>query len=67
MKKYYIKKCWDIKKGNLYKGESFKGFLNFDSKNSFSYSYNNFYKSLEASLKKNKLIKIKKEKIKILY
>ena len=25
-------------------------------------SYNNFYKSLETSLKKNKLIKIKKKK-----
>ncbi len=60
----YKKKCWDIKKINLYKGESFKSFLNFDSKKSsfFIASYNNFYKSLEASLKKNKLIKIKKEK-----
>jgi len=60
----YKKKCWDIKKINLYKGESFKSFLNFDSKKSsfFIASYNNFYKSLEASLKKNKLIKIKIEK-----
>ena len=58
------KKCWDIKKINLYKGESSKSFLNFDSKKSsfFMASYNNFYKSLEVSLNRNKLIKIKKEK-----
>ena len=57
------KKCWDIKKINLYKGESSKSFLNFDSNKSsfFMTSYNNFYKSLETSIKKNKLFKIKKE------
>ncbi len=58
------KKCWDIKKINLYKGESTKSFLNFESKKSnfFMASYNNFYKTLEVSLKKNKLIKFKKGK-----
>ena len=58
------KKCWDIKKINLYKGENTKSFLNFGSKknNFFIVSYNNFYKTLEFSLKKNKLIKFKKEK-----
>ena len=58
------KKCWNIKKINLYKDGSSKSFLNFDSNKSsfFMASYNNFYKSLEASLKKNKLIKFKKEK-----
>ena len=58
------KKCWDIKKINLYKGESSKSFLNFNSKKNsfFITSYNNFYKSLEASLKKKKLFTIKREK-----
>ena len=58
------KNCWDIKKINLYKGESTKSFLNFESKKSnfFIASYNNFYKTLEFSLKKNRLIKFKKEK-----
>ena len=57
----YKKNCWDIKKINLYKGESYKSFLNFDSKKSgfFISSYNNFYKSLETSLKNNKLIRFK--------
>ena len=57
------KDCWEIKKINLYNGESSKSFLNFESKKGsfFMMSYNNFYKSLEASLKKNKLIKIKKK------
>ena len=60
----YKKKCWDIEKINLYKDESSESFLNFDSNKSsfFMASYNDFYKSLEASLKKNKLIKIRKEK-----
>ncbi len=60
----YKKKCWDIEKINLYKDESSKSFLNFDSKKSsfFMASYNDFYRSLEASLKRNKLIKIKREK-----
>ena len=60
----YKKKCWDIEKINLYKDESSKIFLNFDSNKSsfFMASYNDFYKSLEDSLKKNKLIKIRKEK-----
>ena len=60
----YKKKCWDIEKINLYMDESSKSFLNFDSNKSsfFMASYNDFYKSLEASLKKNKLIKIRKEK-----
>ena len=58
------KKCWDIEKINLYKDESSKSFLNFDSKKSsfFMASYNDFYRSLEASLKGNKLIKVKREK-----
>ena len=58
------KNCWDIKKINLYKDESSKSFLNFESNKSnfFMASYNDFYKSLEDTLKKNKLIKIKKEK-----
>ena len=58
------KKCWDIKKINLYKGENSKSFLNFDSQKSsfFMAYYNDFYKTLEASLKKKKLINIKKEK-----
>ena len=57
------KDCWEIKKINLYNGESFKNFLNFNSKKGsfFMTSYNNFYKSLEASLRKNKLIRIKKK------
>ena len=57
------KDCWEIKKINLYNGESSKSFLNFDSKKGsfFMTSYNNFYKSLNASLKKNKLIKFKKK------
>ena len=60
----YKKNCWNIKKINLYKGESFKSFLNFNPKKSsfFMTSYNQFYKSLETSLLKNKLIKIKKKK-----
>ena len=47
----YKKNCWDIKKINLYKGESSKSFLNFKSKKNsfFMTSYNNFYKSLETS------------------
>ncbi len=54
--------CWDIKKINLYKGESSKSFLNFNSKKSsfFMTSHKNLYNSLEISLKKNKLLKIKK-------
>ena len=60
----YKKKCWDIEKINLYKDESSKSFLNFDSKKSsfFMASYNDFYRSLEASLKRNKLIKVKRKK-----
>ena len=60
------KKCWDVKKINLYKGENAKSFLNFESKKSnfFIASYNDFYKALESSLKKNKLIKFKREKSK---
>ena len=60
----YKKNCWNIKKINLYKGESFKSFLNFNPKKGsfFITSYNQFYKSLETSLLKNKLIKIKKRK-----
>ncbi len=56
------KNCWKIKKINLFKGESYKSFLNFNPKNSsfFMSSYNNFYNTLETSLKKNKLIKLKK-------
>ena len=58
------KNCWDIKKINLYKGESSKSFLNFKSKKNsfFMTSYNDFYKSLETKIKKNKLIKFKKKK-----
>ena len=57
------KDCWEINNINLYNGESSKSFLNFNSKKGsfFMTSYNNFYKSLEALLKKNKLIKIKKK------
>ena len=60
----FKKRCWDIKKINLYKGENSKSFLNFDSKRSsfFMASYNDFYKSLETLLKKNKLIKIKRKR-----
>ena len=60
----FKKKCWGIKRINLYKEESFKSFLNFDSKKNsfFIASYNNFYKSLEVSIKKNKLIKFKRER-----
>ena len=57
------KDCWEIKKINLYKGESFKSFLNFNPKRGsfFMTSYKNLYKSLEVSLKKNKLIRAKKK------
>ena len=57
------KNCWNIKNINLYKDKNSKSFLNFESKKSSFYmaSYNNFYKTLETSLKKNKLIKIKKK------
>ena len=60
----FKKKCWGIKRINLYKDESYKSFLNFDSKKGsfFMTYYNNIYKSLDASLKKNKLIKFKKKK-----
>ena len=56
------KNCWSIKNINLYKGENSKSFLNFESKKDsfFMVSYNNFLKSLEATIKKKKLIKIKK-------
>ena len=56
------KDCWDIKRINLYRGNNSKSFLSFNSKKNSFYmiSYNNFYKSLETSLKKNKLIKIKR-------
>ena len=39
------KDCWEIKKINLYNGESSKSFLNFDSNKGsfFMTSYNNFY------------------------
>ena len=57
------KNCWNIKNINLYKDKNSKSFLNFEPKKSSFYmaSYNNFYKTLETSLKKNKLIKIKKK------
>ncbi len=57
------KNCWSIKKINLYKGKSSKSFLNFKSNKSnfFMTSYNDLYKSLEASLKRNKLIRINKK------
>ena len=60
----FKKKCWGIKRINLYKDESYKSFLNFDSKKNsfFIASYNDFYKSLEVSIKKNKLIKFKRER-----
>ena len=52
------------KKINLYKGENSKSFLNFNPKKNsfFMTSYNDFYKSLETKLKKNKLLKLKIEK-----
>ena len=56
----YKKNCWNIKKINLYKGESFESFLNFKSdKNTFYMtSYSKFYKKLETKIKNNKLVKI---------
>ena len=58
------KNCWDIKKLIYIKTKTSKSFLNFKSKKNsfFMTSYNDFYKSLETKIKKNKLIKIKKKK-----
>ena len=54
------KYCWNIKKINLYKGESLESFLNFKSDNNKFYmtSYSKFYKNLETKIKNNKLVKI---------
>ena len=56
------KNCWDIKQINLYKDKSPDIFLNFKSKKSsfFMTSYNYLYKTLETKIKKNKLVKFKK-------
>ena len=58
------KDCWNIKQIKLYKEKEPDSFLTFKpEKSSFSMiSYNALYKSLEAKLKKNKHIKIKKKK-----
>ena len=58
------KDCWNIKQIKLYKEKELDSFLTFKpDKSSFSMiSYNALYKSLEAKLKKNKRIKIKKKK-----
>ena len=57
------KNCWDINQINLYKDERTDSFLKFKSKKKsfFMTSYNDFYKSLEAKVRKNKLVKIKKK------
>ena len=56
------KDCWDIKEINLYKDDNPEIFLNFKSKKSsfFMTTYNYFYKTIESKVKKNKLVKFKK-------
>ena len=57
------KNCWSIKKINLYKGKKNKKFLSFEPINNcfFIAYYYKLYNSIEADLKKNKLIKLYKK------
>ena len=56
------KDCWDIKEINLYKDDNPEIFLNFKSKKSsfFMTTYNYFYNNLETKIKKNKLVKFRR-------
>ena len=56
------KDCWDIKEINLYKDDNPEIFLNFKPKKSsfFMTTYNYFYNKLETKIKKNKLVKFRR-------